>query len=130
MPFPTKVWIDISMDFVEGLPFSKGYNCIMVVVDLLTKYAYFLAIAHHYTTAKVAQQFMANIAKLHGFPRFIISDCDPIFTSSFWKELFRLQGTKLSYSTAYHPQSDGQTQVVNKCLEQYLLCYTRDKLGA
>lgn len=55
LPIPTKVWTDISMDFVEGLPSSKGYNCIMVVVDLLTKYSHFLAIAHHYTTAKVAQ---------------------------------------------------------------------------
>lgn len=107
LPIPGRVWSDISMDFIDGLPSSQGFSVIVVVVDRFTKYGHFIALSHVYTASKVAQLFLANVLKLHGMPTTIVSDRDPVFTSSFWRELFRLQGISLAFSSAYHPQSDG-----------------------
>ena len=107
------------MDFVDGLPKSKIKEVILVVVDRFTKYSYFVGISHPYTTFHVARTFMDNLYKLHGLPQSIVSDRDPIFISAFWQELFKLLGTELKLSTAYHPQTDGQTERVNACLETY-----------
>ena len=90
LPIPEGVWMDISMDFIEGLPKSNGYSVIMVVVDRLTKFAHFVAVKHPYTASTIAQLFMDNIVKLHGLPNSIVSDRDTIFVSAFWKELFKL----------------------------------------
>jgi hypothetical protein len=122
LPVPQKIWADISMDFIESLPNSSGKQVILVVVDKLSKYAHFISLAHPYTVEDVARIFMDNIFKLHGMPDTITSYRDPIFVSRFWSEFFKLQGVALNKSTAYHPQSDGQTEVVHKCLETYLRC--------
>lgn len=111
------------MDFIDGLPTSAHANCIMVVVDKLSKFAHFIPLHHPFTASKIAQVFLDNVFRLHGLPTHIVSDRDPIFTSLFWRELFRLAQVTLAMSSAYHPQSDRQTERVNQCLETYLRCF-------
>jgi hypothetical protein len=108
------------MEFITGLPKSGNKSIIMVVVDRLFKYAHFCALHHPFTAYTMAQIFMDQVFKLHGMLHSIVSVRDPTFTSNFWQELFKLQGTQSHLSLAYHPQTDGQTKVVNKCLETYL----------
>ncbi|GKB51033.1 ty3-gypsy retrotransposon protein [Tanacetum coccineum] len=96
LPIPNQVWEDVAMDFITCLPNS------------------------------LATLFVQTIVKLHGIPRSIVSDRDKIFTSSFWSHIFKLQGTSLNMSSAYHPQSDGQSEVLNKCLELYLRFFVFD----
>jgi len=126
LPIPQAPFMDISMDFIEGLPSSKGKNVVLAVVDRFSKYAHFIAMSHPYTTATVADAFMNNIYKLHGLLASIVSDRDLVFFSRFWKDLFAYQGVQLLHSTAYHLQTNGQTEVVNRCLEQYLRCMTSE----
>jgi hypothetical protein len=115
------------MDFITGLPKSGNKSVIMVVVDFLSKYSHFYALQQPFTTSTVAQLFMDQVFKPHGMLHSIVSDRDPTFTSNFWQELFKLQGTQLHLSTTYHPQTDGQTEVVNKCLETYMRCFSYEK---
>ncbi|RVW97594.1 Transposon Ty3-G Gag-Pol polyprotein [Vitis vinifera] len=103
LPVPEGVFTDITMDFIEGLPKSNA--------------------------KMVAQVFLDSVYKLHGLPHSITCDRDPIFTSVFWQEFFKLQGVSLQLSTAYHPQTDGQTEVVNRCIETYLRCMAGDNPG-
>ena len=123
---PSLPWTELSMDFIVSLPSSQGYTAIFVVVDRLTKVAHFSPLKPGFTAKIVAGVFLNNVVKLHGFPQGIVSDRDPIFLSNFWRQLMHFGGTKLHFSTAYHPQSDGQTEVVNCCLEQYLRAFTSD----
>jgi hypothetical protein len=115
------------MDFITGLPKSEGKSVIMMIFDRLTKYAHFCALSHPFKASIVATTFMETIQNLHGIPKIIVSDRDPIFTGHFWKELFSCLGTQLAHSSSYHPQSDGQIKIVNKCLEGYLHCFVSDK---
>ena len=124
IPVPNQIWEELSMDFIGGLPKSQGVDVICVVVDRLSKYAHFLPLKHPYTAHSVAEKFVKEIVRLHGFPVSIISDRDRVFLSSFWRECFKLAGTKLKFSTAYHAQTYRQTELVNRCLESYLRCFT------
>lgn len=112
------------MDFINGLHQSGVHNCLMVIVDLRTKFGHFLPLAHPYTATKIALLYMNQIYRIHGFPGAIVSDRDPVFTSNFWRELFKYAGTELRMGTTNHPQSDGQTECVNHCLKTFLHCFT------
>jgi hypothetical protein len=92
LSIPSMTWETITMDFVEGLPVSGPANCILVVVDKFTKYAHFIPLYHPYTPSSVAQTFMTHVYRLHGLPASIVSDRDPVFTSTFWQQLFKLIG--------------------------------------
>jgi hypothetical protein len=127
LSIPSQRWEEVSMDFITGLPKSEGKSVIMVIVDRLTKYTHFCALSHPFKASIVATTFMEIVQKLHGSPKIIVSDRDPIFTGHFWTELFSCLGTQLAHSSSYHPQSDGKTEIVNKCLEGYLHCFVSDK---
>jgi hypothetical protein len=112
-----------TMDFIDGLPQSRQFNCILVVVDKLSKYVHFIPLTHPYTANKVADLFVDIVYRLHGMPQSLVSDRDPVFTSKFWQCVFRATGTQLRLSTANHPETDGQTKRVNQSIECYLRCF-------
>ena len=123
LPILEGPWVDISMDFITSLPQSKGKVAIWVIVDRFSKFAHFIALPRGYTAASLATTFFKEIYRLLGLPNSIVFDRNPLFLSNFWKELFKQLKTKLLHSSAYHPQTDGQTEVVNRCLENYLRAY-------
>jgi hypothetical protein len=127
LPVPSAVWADIGIDFIEALPKVQGKTVILSVVDRFSKYCHFIPLAHPYTAESVANAFFTDVVRLHGVPQSIVSDRDPVFTSAFWQELMRLTGTKLYMSSAFHPQTDGQTEAANRVIVMYLRCFTGDR---
>ena len=122
LKIPEWKWEEIGMDFIPGLPrTSAGHDSIWVVVDRLTKVAHFIPVKTTYSGSRLAELYMARIVCLHGVPKKIASDRGSQFTSKFWQKLQLELGTRLNFSTAYHPQTDGQTERVNQILE--------DKIG-
>jgi hypothetical protein len=127
LAIPIQRWEEVSMDFITELLKSKGKSVIMVIVDRLTKYTHFCALSHPFKASTVSIAFMETVQKLHGNPNIILSDRDPIFTGYFWTELFSFLVTQLAHSSSNNPQSQGKTEIVNKCLEGYLLFFVSDK---
>jgi hypothetical protein len=121
LKIPECKWEEIGMDFIVGLPrTSAGYDSIWVIVDRLTKVAHFIPVRTNYTGAKLAEVYMARIVCLHGVPKKIVSDRGSQFTSRFWRKLHECLDTQLNFSSAYHPQTDGQNERTNQVLEDML----------
>jgi len=125
---PDNKWEEIAMDFIVQLPLTRqGNDAIVVFTDRLTKRAIFHPTHTSATAPMIAKIFFATVFKNHGLPRVIISDRDPKFTSRFWQALFKHLGTKTAMSTAFHPQTDGQTERLNRTLEEMLRIYATYK---
>ncbi len=124
LPIPSRAWEQVTMDLITQLPRCKsGNDAIIVFVDKLTKMVHYVACKTKITAPQIAHIFYNEIIRLHGVPKSIVSDRDVRFTSMFWKTLWKLMGTKLAMSTAYHPQTDGQTERVNRTLEGMLRAF-------
>jgi transposase InsO family protein len=118
LQIPQWKWDEIGMDFIVGLPRTRtGYDSIWVAVDRLTKAAHFILVKTTYNSVVLAELYMAQIVCLHGVLKKIVSDRGTQFTSHFWQQLHEALGTHLKFSSAYHPQTDGQTERTNQNLE-------------
>ncbi|GJP80320.1 hypothetical protein CLOP_g10543 [Closterium sp. NIES-67] len=130
LPVPEQPWQVVSLDFITGLPpTSSGHDAILVVIDKFSKMGHFIPTHTTARTEETAQLFVRYIISQHGIPTTLISDRDPKFTSKFWKELMSLLGTKLAMSSAYHPQTDGQTERLNQIVEQLLRAACKDDIS-
>ncbi|XP_040951609.1 uncharacterized protein [Gossypium hirsutum] len=115
-------WEHVTMDFVSGLPVTpKKKDSIWVIVDRLTKSAHFIPVRTDFPLEKLAELYISEIVRLHGVPTSIISDQDPRFTSRFWSKLQEALGTKLNFSTAFHPQNDGQSERIHNVFHMSML---------
>ena len=128
LPIPGRPFETVTMDFITELPESNGYNTILVIVDKLTKYATFIPTNSTVDEEGTAQLFFKNIVTHYGLPRQVISDRDSRWTSSFWKELCKQMNIQRSLTTAYHPQADGQTEIMNQILETAIRSYVNPAL--
>jgi hypothetical protein len=126
LPIPPRPWYSLSMDFITDLPESQSYDAILVIVDRFSKMAHFIPCTKTTSTYDLAQMFIKEIIRIHGLPYDITSDRGPQFVSQLWKSILDLLNIKRNLSTAYHPQTDGQTERVNQCLEQYLRIYVAE----
>lgn len=120
LPIPSGRWRDIAYDFITGLPECEGKDAILVVVDRMSKGAHFIPCTTNETSESTARLFYENVWKLHGTPERTVSDRGTQFNTHFLKRLYELLGIDPAFSTAYHPESDGQSERVNQMLEDYL----------
>jgi hypothetical protein len=123
LPLAGKPWQSITWDHITDLPESRGLDSILVIVDRFSKRAHFVPCRKDNDAPALAELFVREYVRLHGFPEQIISDRGTLFTSQFWKDVCRITGVENSFSTAFHPQTDGQTERSNSTLEQYLRSY-------
>ena len=123
LEIPDRKWAQVTTDLVTDLPESSGYTAIAVFVDRFTKMVHFAPCTKEVTAQEYARLFVDHVFRLHGLPEVIISDRDPRFTSKFWRSLFELLGTDLRFSTAFHPQTDGQSERTIQTLENFLRPY-------
>lgn len=124
LPVPEKPWEDISLDFVTGLPECEGYDAIWVVVDRLSMMRHFVSCKTTVDARGLAEMFLKEVVRLHGLPRTVISDRGLQFAAVFWKRWWERLGVDRRLSTAFHPQTDGQTERMTASMEQYLLIFT------
>ena len=123
LPIPNRAWEDISIDFVVGLPWSDGFNAVLVVVCHLTKMRHFIYCRGIISAQDLAQLYVNNVFRLYGLPRTITSDRGTQFVSDFWQALCRACGIISKLSTPYHSETNKQTEHLNAVMEQYLRCY-------
>ena len=130
---PESPWQDITMDFITKLLASSDvvtgtkYDSILVIVDKLTKYTEMIPFKETYTAPELGHILLDKLIKHYGIPASITSDRDKLFTSAYWTTLITAMGTKRKLSTAFHPQTDGQTERANQTLEQYLRAYVNQR---
>jgi hypothetical protein len=127
LPAPSRPWTSISMDQIVELPKSRNFDSVLVIVDRMTKQAHFVPTSKKLSSSQTAKIYLEHVFRLHGSPEQIVSDRGPQFVATFWKRFHELLGTKVSLSTAFHPQTDGQTERMNQVLEQYLRIFCNDQ---
>ena len=122
LAIPRRPWPSVSMDFITDLPPSNSFDCIFVVVDRLTKMAHFDPCNKTSSSEDTARLFLDNVYRYHGLPDDIVSDRGTQFVSKFWRSLFEILKVDIKLSSAFYPQTDGQTERVNQVFDQYLRC--------